>query len=148
MKRFWDKVDRTPGQGPRGDCWLWMASCKRDGYGQFKLDGRMRKAHRVAMILTHGHEPRGQALHSCHVRRCCNPAHLRDGTAVENMAERNAADRQCRKVSRADIRAIRSRYASRSVAQWQLGLEYGITQSQISNIVRRKQWRHIAEAEQ
>ena len=39
---FWEKVQITE------SCWLWMAAKDKDGYGQFKVDGRQLKAHRCA----------------------------------------------------------------------------------------------------
>ena len=39
-KRFWSKVDKS------GPCWLWNAAKDKNGYGFFKLDGKLRKSHR------------------------------------------------------------------------------------------------------
>lgn len=48
----------------------------------------MYRAHRVAYILTKGDIPDGLLiLHSCGNRRCCNPAHLRQGTQSENVKQ-------------------------------------------------------------
>src|SRR5262249_45053581 len=78
--RFWNMVDR------RGDdeCWLWRGY-KKDGYGMTNWNGRPVFAHRVAYMLTRGPIPHGALLlHSCDVRGCTNPNHLRPGTHAEN----------------------------------------------------------------
>lgn len=78
MDRFWKKVQRV-------GCWLWLASKTADGYGQFKLDGRMVKAHRLAFVWSGGIIPDGMELdHRCRVRHCVNPAHLEPVTHAEN----------------------------------------------------------------
>lgn len=84
-KRFWPKVDvRAPDQ-----CWPFTGNRGRSGYGLIFLSKREGKlvesAHRVAVRLSGRHIPEGMVvLHSCDNPPCCNPAHLRVGTAKEN----------------------------------------------------------------
>lgn len=79
----------------QGDgCWTWKGSTMNSGYGQIKVFGRMRSAHRFAFELYKGPIPPGaEVLHSCDNKRCVNPAHLRIGTHAENMAEAGARGR-------------------------------------------------------
>lgn len=86
--RFWAKVKKTPG------CWVWTASTNSHGYGQFRVDGRMRRAHRVAWEMTNGPIPAGMSLdHRCANPLCVNPAHLRVTTRSQNMQHRIGAPR-------------------------------------------------------
>ena len=79
MQRFWDKVEKTDG------CWVWTASKFADGYGKFKFDGKNRRAHRMAWLLTNGEIPDGMVvMHSCDIRECVNPEHLSIGSAKDN----------------------------------------------------------------
>ena len=88
MKRFWDKVDKSC------ECWLWTASCKRNAYGGFKLDGKTVGAHRVSWAIANGPIPSGMFVcHRCDNPRCVNPAHLFLGDAKANAADRNKKKR-------------------------------------------------------
>ena|SRR5215203_5679271 len=88
VKEFWEKVD-IKGED---DCWDWQWGCFQNGYGNFKTGYQPWKAHRFALTISVGPSPidKPLAIHSCHNRKCCNPAHLRWGTHKENMAERAA----------------------------------------------------------
>ena len=58
-------------------CWLWQRSLKEKGYGQFRLNGKTWRAHRLA--FTHYVRPLepGEILHhSCEVPSCVRPGHL------------------------------------------------------------------------
>jgi hypothetical protein len=78
-QRFWAKVDV-------GDCWHWLASVTPDGYGHFRLNGRIAKAHRVAWEFLVGPIPAGLTLdHLCRNRSCVNPDHLEPVDRRENI---------------------------------------------------------------
>ena len=88
---FWSKVDK---EGP-GGCWIWTASRKERGYGQFLWRGKMHRAHRLAWVLS-GQELPAKGLelaHTCDVRHCVNPAHLYVATHQQNVADTVARGR-------------------------------------------------------
>lgn len=78
--RFWEKVDKTE------TCWLWTASQDGRGYGGLRVDGVLKKAHRLAYEICVGPIPTGLDLdHVCHTPPCVNPAHLRPVTHKQNL---------------------------------------------------------------
>ena len=92
---FWSKVDRSDPDG----CWEWQQSTASHGYGQTWDGITVRLAHRAAWELTRGRIPDGMTIdHLCRNRRCCNPAHLRLLTNVENAAlNGNAVKTHCKR---------------------------------------------------
>jgi len=128
--RFWDKVSPEPNT----DCWLWTASTT-NGYGDFHLDRKIRRAHRVSFVALVGEVPTGLVLDHVAKRGCCgpscvNPHHLQPVTQRENLlrgrgfAARQARqthcknghplgdDRRCRICARDRQRAYRLRQAA------------------------------------
>lgn len=89
-ERFWSKVDKS------GECWLWTGKITRDGYGCFTVhEGGKTKfhgAHRIAYILENGSIPDGMDIdHTCFVRACVRPDHLRLATRAQNLQNRRGA---------------------------------------------------------
>lgn len=133
-----------------GGCMVWTMSTT-DGYGAFKILGTAYKSHRVALEYKLGRKiNKGmQSIHSCDNRRCCNPNHLREGTNSDNMrdkAERGRVNVRGEKnprakLNRADVAAIRDRYAAGGVSQQKIADEYGVSQVAISKIVLKENWR-------
>lgn len=79
MDRFWDKVNKTD------DCWLWLGARHNQGYGHFRLNGKIEKAHRVSYRFVVGDIPKGLQLdHLCKNVACVNPYHLEPVTNREN----------------------------------------------------------------
>ena len=80
LEVFESRIDRT-----LWGCWLWTKRTDSDGYAIFCLNGKNRKAHRVAYETWIGPIPRGLTLdHICRVRNCVNPDHLEPVTNREN----------------------------------------------------------------
>lgn len=91
-KRFWSKVDQTA-EG----CWLWQGTMLQQGYGCFKIAGKMYKAHRVAYLYAVNSIPEGLVLcHSCDVRHCVRPGHLFVGTHQDNSNDAVSKGRQAK----------------------------------------------------
>lgn len=80
--RFWSKIVAGP-----DCCWIWTGStAESGGYGRFRLDGRMHRAHRIAYQSLRGPIPPGSELdHLCRVTCCVNPDHLEPVTPRENV---------------------------------------------------------------
>src|SRR5690349_1317591 len=79
VARFWANV----AQAAPGECWLWQRAANGSGYGVHRCGymgaGYTTMAHRAAWIIHHRKSvPDGLVIdHTCSVRLCCNPAHLR-----------------------------------------------------------------------
>lgn len=87
-ERFLSKVNKTSG------CWLWQGATNPDGYGRFRLNGRIEYAHRVSHRLFKGPVPDGaQVMHKCDVRSCVRPAHIRAGSTQQNHDDKKARGR-------------------------------------------------------
>ena len=86
-----------------GGCWLWAAVRNSHGYGNIWRDGRHVYAHRAVFEVYNGPLTPGMQLdHTCHVRACVNPEHLREVTNKEN-AENLAG---ARRDSRSGVRGV------------------------------------------
>lgn len=68
-----------------GDCWEWKKSTVC-GYGQFHLNGKSLRVHRIVYEALVGPIPEGMVLdHLCRNRKCANPDHLEVVTHGENI---------------------------------------------------------------
>lgn len=80
----WRLDSFTNKDGAKG-CWLWEGALAKEGYGVMSIGGRTQRVHRVSYTLHMGVIPEGMFIdHTCHVRRCLNPNHLRLATPGEN----------------------------------------------------------------
>lgn len=141
--------------GTLDECWEWTGGTTTAGYGQFSGDDGKELAHRFSWSLANGADPGElQVMHLCENPPCVNPAHLELGTQSENLkyAVRNGrrwgsqhgpgeAHRHS-KLTAADVRAIRRRCAQ-GESQSSVADSFGVNQSTVSRIVRRKRWGHL-----
>jgi hypothetical protein len=75
-------------------CDEWPKSRDKDGYGIAHVEGRSRRAHRVAWEREHGPIPDGLlCLHHCDNPPCTEVRHLWLGTPSDNMRDKSAKGR-------------------------------------------------------
>lgn len=91
QERFWAKVDLRD----EDECWNWTGSVSAKGYGNFRVINRTELAHRFILADMNVEVARCPMLacHTCHNRRCVNPAHLYWGTAADNSRDMVMAGR-------------------------------------------------------
>lgn len=142
--RFWAKVDRSRGAD---DCWNWLAARDKDGYGQLKINGKQRRAHRVAFMLVNGPiESSSVIRHKCDNPPCCNPAHLLAGTNADNVRDKcergrqpmGEADGNSKLTTQAVAYILRSRESNAELARI-----HGVTAANIGAIRLGKTWTHV-----
>ncbi|KKK64232.1 hypothetical protein LCGC14_2986290, partial [marine sediment metagenome] len=135
IELFWAKVNKSPGQGPAGECWEWQGSRGRH-YGSVHLYGVTLPAHRVAYYITHGKLlPNLCVCHTCDNGFCCSPKHLWCGTLADNNADKHRKGRanSCRgeqqgpaKLTEANVIEIRNAYASGDYTQARLAYLFSV----------------------
>jgi len=133
---FWSWVDQSAGADA---CWPWLGKSNTRGYGRYKLYGRSHFAHRYALTASKGapaDERATFALHSCDNPTCCNPTHLRWGTAQDNADDRTARSRAgCEKrrlIDRTALATLRAEGWSYS----KLARHFGVNQASIGKALR------------
>lgn len=141
-ERFWRSVDKT------GDCWLWLRSKDRKGYGYCLYQGRVRKAHRVAWAIAHGELPPSDiyACHRCDNPSCVRPSHIFLGTTADNMADMVKKGRAatgerhgCSKLKASDVVEIRT-LLSAGVTHRDIARKFGVGPTSVSHIKRGLTW--------
>ena len=163
---------RTAKTGDLFGCWPFKGSLSGKGYGRMNVSGGRMYAHRFAWQLAAGPVPFGMVVgHVCDNPRCVRNddvgtyevrgillprrGHLWLGTDLQNMhdlwdkghgfrggaaprGERNGSA----KLTRAQVDEMRMWWATGGVLQRDLATAFGVSQAQISQIVRGKQRTH------
>ena len=155
-QRFWSRVAAPNENG----CRLWVGGqINSQGYGRLMVRRKMTFAHRFAYLLTNGPIPEGMVImHKCDIRLCVEPSHLAAGTQKDNMMDASAKrrcgaqvhpetlergeNRYCARLTEEDVREIRKRFLEGAGVR-QLAKAYGVNNGTISNITRRKRWKHV-----
>lgn len=136
--RFWEKVDK---RGP-DECWPWIASPGRKGYGQFWFMGAMHSSHRVSYYLANGHWPDPCCCHRCDNPACVNPGHLFVGTQSDNVSDMRAkgrhvaprGERHCMaRLTDKQVMDIRANALLCRVTNKELAARFGIGESTVSH---------------
>ncbi len=146
--RFMEKVDKTPGNGPDGDCWIWTGARHGKGYGHFKIGDFVEKAQRFAFRHFCKHEP-GNLLvcHSCDNPPCVNPAHLFLATNAANLLDRQRKRRHAHgeshmKARLTEAQVLTIRRGGRQNVQ-ELARVYGVSPGSIRAAGLGHSWRHL-----
>lgn len=135
---------------PNTGCWLWTMYTDKNGYGELRVGGITRKAHRASFAAHGGHTSEGDFVcHKCDTPSCVNPEHLFSGTVKDNAADMVNKSRQAMgvrngrcKLSPMDVAWVIEN--SGNVRQVDMAKSLGVTQGAVSKIVRRANWRCIS----
>lgn len=144
---FWRWV--IPGDSTQ--CWRWLGYKTRSGYGRVAWRRKTFRAHRVSYLLHYGTIPADlMVCHHCDCRDCVNPQHLFLGTCADNIHDMMVKGRRngllgedCphAKLTSEDVAFIRAHCGK--ISQKALGVMFHVSESAISAIHRRKNWKHI-----
>ena len=156
-ERFWEKVDKSPGLGPNGECWFWRGVTAGAGYGVIGLGSRKlgkEYAHRVIWVLMNGPIPEGLfVLHTCDEPLCVNPKHLWLGTPKDNVRDMLKKGRGraggppgekhgMSKLTDEKVRWLRWFYED-GWSQDQIANMLGVSQNTVSRAIRSECWKHV-----
>ena len=131
-------------------CKLWPLHKNKKGYGQRYYKRKMWLTHRAEWDKQNGTIPNGiHVLHHCDNRACYEITHLFLGTNQDNVDDKVSKGRQHkpigdknpqRKLTSEQVKEIREKYATGKYLQTYLAVIYGVTNTNISEIVRYRTW--------
>jgi hypothetical protein len=141
---FKSNIDKLNG------CWIWKGGKDKDGYGKITLNYKSKRAHRVSYELFKGDIPPGKlVLHLCDNPSCVNPNHLRLGTTIDNVNDRENKGRGLKgekhhqsKLTERDVIEIRKKI-NEGVRNRDLVKEYNVKPCTISAIKCNINWTHL-----
>lgn len=133
-------------------CWEWTGWKNEKGYGRLRYKGQHWFAHRAAYAMANKKvfEPLDIVMHLCNNPKCCNPAHLKLGTILENNQQKGAENRcyvRKRKSSRKRLKyeevvMIKLRLRN-GHGTWNLACDFGVSDQCIRDIKNGNTWRDV-----
>ncbi len=142
-EEFYARVDKTPGHGPAGDCWLWKKA--RGRYGRLTIDGKERMAHRPSWEIANGRPAPADLMirHSCDTPACVRPDHLVLGTHQDNMDDMVRRHRaRGGSLSPDDVLAMRRAWLAGRLSQLALARQYHVSQVAVGQICNGTAFRY------
>lgn len=134
------------------DCWTWLGSTHKKGYGYFWYNKKMGKAHRFSYELFINKIPEGLwVLHHCDNPSCVNPDHLFLGTNSDNVKDKVIKGRQYKpkgilnnhaKLKEKDVLKIRFLLKMGKKAT-DICKIYNVQPKAITQIKTKKYWSHL-----
>jgi len=89
-----ERFDRFTIPDPNSGCLLWLGSNDRNGYGQMRVEGKLRFASHISLEIAGNPVPVGMnALHRCDNPACVNSEHLFIGTQRDNVDDMHKKER-------------------------------------------------------
>ena len=147
--KFFEKAISYTGD----DCLIWPYRKSWNGYAMMRSKGGQSVCR---MICEKIHGPRPTAIHeSSHScgngkKGCVTPAHLRWATPKENAADKiihgkvlAGEKNPWSRLNAVQVHSIRVLCGMIGKHQREIAKQFGISQSQVSIIVRREEWRHV-----
>lgn len=131
------------------DCWLYLGSHNKQGYGHAFFEGKVWLAHRVSWLSQRGSIPSGMnVLHRCDNKTCINPKHLYLGTYSDNLRDVYARTNRSQfgdkngnaKLTKEQVNKIRKLLKKKIFNFKQLAYLYGVSDSNIEFIAHGITW--------
>jgi hypothetical protein len=102
-------------------------------------------AHRFSYMLAYGQiTPNDVVMHSCDNPICVNPSHLKIGTTLDNVKDRDRKGRLCSILKPSDIPDIRDSLR-RGICAAEIAAVYGVKPATIQNIAAGRTWAWVPE---
>jgi hypothetical protein len=135
-------------------CWEWTGRRHERGYGIIKIKSTEVYVHHLIFRLFVGPVASMQVvMHRCDNPPCCNPSHLRLGTAADNVADCREKFRHAHgesgfaaKLTDATVENIRLLYAEGNISQHELARRFGVCRSTIRSALYGITWMHVQGA--
>jgi len=151
IDRFWSKISFP---SDINSCWIWTASCDKDGYPFFHMNNKMIKGHRFSYLI-HNQDTVTDfdslyICHTCDNPPCVNPNHLYLGTHQINMNDRGLKNRTHHHIGSANgrsklnddiVRQIRLDLQTETVAC--VAKRYNVGATTIMNVKLGETWSHV-----
>lgn len=130
------------------ECILWPYSKSGCGYGTFRKGGRNWLAHRLSCESRSGPAPADKpfACHSCGVRGCINPRHLRWGSPADNARDTVDHGNSMRGTRNANAKItpeVAKEIFLSTESQVALARRYGIARYAVQLVQSGKMWAHV-----
>lgn len=124
------KLGRQP-----GDCWQWIGSISKQGYGKKEFNGRTMFAHRWIWERLFGRVPDGKVLtHECANRACVNPHHLRVNTQAAAVRDGVATI-----LTEGDVAEVREMLGD-GFTHADIAAKFGVSRMTVSSIASGRAW--------